>query len=243
MGFEYFNGGELFFHLHRNKVSFSEDVVRFYAAEIYCALWYLHKNGIVYRDLKPENIILDEEGHLKLIDFGLAKDNISEKNLTSTFCGTNEYIPPELLKGEKYGFSFDWWGYGVLLYEMLFGKPSFYDNNRTTLFKKIIFEEPNYTTNRSVSNEAVNLIRQLLDKNIKKRINPEKIPSHPFFSKKINFDDIASLKIKPPFKPKVKGLEDLSNIDPAFLREDIISPNKGQQRSVNIVEQKYFSEF
>jgi serum/glucocorticoid-regulated kinase 2 len=122
MGFEYFNGGELFFHLHRNKVSFSEDVVRFYTAEIYLALRYLHKNGIVYRDLKPENIILDDGGHVKLIDFGLAKDNLSDQNLTGTFCGTNEYIPPELLKGEKYSFNFDWWGYGVLLYEMLFGK-------------------------------------------------------------------------------------------------------------------------
>jgi protein-serine/threonine kinase len=202
---------------------------------------YLHKNGILYRDLKPENIILDEDGHIKLIDFGLAKDNISERNLTGSFCGTNEYIPPELLKGEKYGFSFDWWTYGVLLYEMLFGKPPFSDRNTNSLYRKIIFEEPSYSSNKNVSDEAVHLIKQLLQKNIKKRIAPEKIPSHPFF-KKLDFSEIVKLKIKPPFKPLVRGKEDLSNIDPAFLIEDIESPIKSHRQVINI-EPGVFSEF
>jgi serine/threonine protein kinase len=121
MCLDYYNGGELFFHLQNNR-GFSEEVVRFYAAEIHSALSYLHGNKIIYRDLKPENIILDNDGHIKLIDFGLAKDQIDEANPTATVCGTNEYIPPEVIKGEPYSFNFDWWGFGILLYEMLYGK-------------------------------------------------------------------------------------------------------------------------
>jgi serum/glucocorticoid-regulated kinase 2 len=121
MVLDYYNGGELFFHLQNNR-AFAEDLVRFYAAEIYIALSYLHLHKTIYRDLKPENIILDGEGHIKIIDFGLAKDKIDERNLTNTVCGTNEYIPPEVIKGEPYHYNFDWWGYGILLYEMLFGK-------------------------------------------------------------------------------------------------------------------------
>jgi protein-serine/threonine kinase len=121
MVLDYYNGGELFFHLQNNR-AFNEDLVQFYAAEIYCALKHLHQEKIIYRDLKPENIILDAEGHIKIIDFGLAKDKIDERNYTSTVCGTNEYIPPEVIRGEPYFYNFDWWGYGILLYEMLYGK-------------------------------------------------------------------------------------------------------------------------
>jgi serine/threonine protein kinase len=127
MAFDYYNGGELFFHLQKHR-RFSENLTRFYASEIYLALRYLHKENIIYRDLKPENIILDRTGHLKLIDFGLAKGNISPTNPTSTICGTNEYIrncllilAPEVICGKKYNFNFDWWGFGNILYEMLFG--------------------------------------------------------------------------------------------------------------------------
>ena len=91
MAFDYYNGGELFFHLQKQR-RFSENIARFYAAEIYVALQYLHKQNVLYRDLKPENIILDKFGHIKLIDFGLAKGRITSTNLTWSVCGTNEYI-------------------------------------------------------------------------------------------------------------------------------------------------------
>jgi len=135
MAFDYYNGGELFFHLQKHR-RFSETLTKFYAAEIYIALKYLHSKKIVYRDLKPENIILDKQGHIKLIDFGLAKSRVTESNPTSTICGTNEYIPPEVILGNSYSYTFDWWGFGNILYEMMFGYPAFNDKNKASLFKK-----------------------------------------------------------------------------------------------------------
>lgn len=124
---DYHNGGELFFHLQKNK-RFNEETVKFWAAQLYLALEHLHNNKIVYRDIKPENLILTDQGHLQLIDFGLAKTHVTDSNLTGTFCGTNEYIrilhfnlAPEAVCGQKYGLNFDWWGYGALLYELIYG--------------------------------------------------------------------------------------------------------------------------
>ncbi len=235
--FTYCNGGELFFHLAKNR-RFKEDYVRIYAAEIYIALKYLHEKNIIYRDLKPENIILDKTGHIKIIDFGLAKDNTSLNNLTGSICGTNEYIPPEVISGKKYSYNFDWWGFGVIIYELLYGFPPFVDNSKTTLFRKIKESEPNYEATR-VSKEAKNLMQQLLKKDLKKRIPPEEIPNHPWF-KVINFDDVRDLLVKPPFVPKTKDDDDLSNIDPIFLNENIYSPVK---KRVMEVDQKSFVDF
>jgi len=237
MAFDYYNGGELFFHLQKQR-RFSETLARFYAAEIYLALSYLHKEGVLYRDLKPENIILDRIGHIKLIDFGLAKGTISLNNLTSTVCGTNEYIPPEVICGKKYGFNFDWWGFGNILYEMIYGYPPFSDQNKANLFKKIVYSEPTFK-GANPSSDAVDLLKCLLKKDPKLRIKPEDIPSHPWF-KSVNFEEISSLKITPPFKPKTKNEEDLSNIDPAFLNECVNSPVKSFD---HVFDQNYFSDF
>lgn len=115
---EYVNGGELFFHLSREKV-FSEERTRFYGAEIISALAYLHSRGIIYRDLKLENLLLDKEGHIKIADFGLCKEDITYGSTTKTFCGTPEYLAPEVLDDNDYGRAVDWWGTGVVMYEMV----------------------------------------------------------------------------------------------------------------------------
>lgn len=108
---QYVNGGELFFHLSRERV-FTEDRTRFYGAEIICALGYLHSQGIIYRDLKLENLLLDKDGHIKIADFGLCKEEITYGSTTKTFCGTPEYLAPEVLDDNDYGLAVDWWGSG-----------------------------------------------------------------------------------------------------------------------------------
>lgn len=113
------NGGQLFYHLV-NSGLFDMKTSQFYLGELVLALEHLHKHGIIHRDLKPENILLDNEGHLVLTDFGMAKDNVKDSE-TSSFCGTLEYMPPEMIKGEHCGFAADWWSVGILLYEMMVG--------------------------------------------------------------------------------------------------------------------------
>ena len=135
---EFVNGGELFHHLQREK-RFSEPRVVFYAAEILTALQYLHENGVIYRDLKPENILLRDDGHITLTDFGLCKEGLtSDQDRTDTFCGTPEYLAPEVLKGEGYTKSVDWWSFGSLVFEMLAGLPPFYSQDVQEMYKNIM---------------------------------------------------------------------------------------------------------
>jgi len=115
---QYVNGGELFWHLSHERI-FTEDRTRFYGAEIISALGYLHSQGIIYRDLKLENLLLDKDGHIKVADFGLCKEDITYGRTTKTFCGTPEYLAPEVLDDNDYGQAVDWWGTGVVMYEMV----------------------------------------------------------------------------------------------------------------------------
>lgn len=118
---EFINGGELFWHL-KKSVRFNEARAKFYMAELVLALEYLHLNGTVYRDVKPENILIDGEGHIRLTDFGLSKSGLHERGgMTESFCGTTEYLAPEIIQTESYGYSVDWYSAGLVLYEMLAG--------------------------------------------------------------------------------------------------------------------------
>ncbi|KAJ1935533.1 Serine/threonine-protein kinase, partial [Linderina pennispora] len=136
----FINGGELFHHLQREG-RFDQHRSRFYAAELLSALDCLHSYNVIYRDLKPENILLDYSGHIALCDFGLCKLNMSDNETTNTFCGTPEYLAPELLQGRGYTKTVDWWTFGVLLYEMMTGLPPFYDENVNEMYRRILEDE------------------------------------------------------------------------------------------------------
>jgi serum/glucocorticoid-regulated kinase 2 len=131
----FLSGGELFQHLRKFR-TFDEDKVRFYGAQIALALEYLHKKGIVYRDLKPENILMDEKGYLRLADFGMAK-HLKEDEKAMSFCGTPEYLAPEIITLEGHDKSVDWWSFGILLFEMLCGLPPFYVENLDKMYEMI----------------------------------------------------------------------------------------------------------
>jgi len=216
---DYVNGGELFFHL-KKEGRFAESRVKFYAAEITSAIAHLHSLGIVYRDLKPENILLDSGGHICITDFGLSKE-IKEDEGTHTFCGTPEYLAPEVLKGQGHGMGVDWWSLGTLIYEMLTGLPPFYSQNINIMYQKILNGElrfPSY-----VSPEAQSLLEGLLTRDVDKRLGSgaegsNDVKKHPFF-KDIDWDKLDRKVLEPPFKPKVKNNEDLSQIDEVFTGE------------------------
>jgi len=214
---DYVNGGELFYHLQREK-RFSEDRVRFYGAEIVLALEYLHSSGVVYRDLKPENLLLTDEGHICMTDFGLCKEGLfTPEDRTETFCGTPEYLAPEVLVGQGYGTAVDWWSFGSLLYEMLTGLPPFYSQDVQEMYRKIMTDK--LTFPEFIQADARNILEQLLERDAEKRLTePNLIKRHPFF-KAINWEHLYQKKIPPPYLPEVKGKMDISQIDPVFIEE------------------------
>ncbi|XP_034017528.1 serine/threonine-protein kinase Sgk1 isoform X2 [Thalassophryne amazonica] len=220
---DYINGGELFYHLQRERC-FLEPRARFYAAEIASALGYLHSLNIVYRDLKPENILLDSQGHVILTDFGLCKENIEQNETTSTFCGTPEYLAPEVLHKQPYDRTVDWWCLGAVLYEMLYGLPPFYSRNTAEMYDNILNKPLQLKPN--ISNSARHLLEGLLQKDRTKRIGCTddfvEIKNHMFFSP-INWDDLNAKKITPPFNPNVTGPNDLRHFDPEFTEEPVPS--------------------
>ncbi|KAL4657434.1 serine/threonine-protein kinase Sgk1-like [Arapaima gigas] len=213
---DFVNGGELFYHLQRERV-FLEPRARFYVAEMASALGYLHLRHIVYRDLKPENILLDSEGHIVLTDFGLCKEGLAPNGTTSTFCGTPEYLAPEVLQKQPYDHTVDWWCLGSVLYEMLYGLPPFYSRNTAEMYNNILHKA--LVLKPNVSNAGRALLEGLLQKDRTQRLGAQddfmEIEAHPFFSP-INWDNLVAKKIAPPFVPAVTGPTDLQHFDPEF---------------------------
>lgn len=217
---EYLSGGELFMHLEREGI-FLEDTACFYLSEIILALEHLHGQGIIYRDLKPENILLDAHGHVKLTDFGLCKEHIQEGIVTHTFCGTIEYMAPEILTRSGHGKEVDWWSLGALMYDMLTGAPPFTAENRKKTIEKILrgkLNLPPYLTA-----DAKDLIRKLLKRQVTARLgappdDAKAVKQHQFF-KHIDWNDVLSRKLEPPFKPILSGEDDVSQFDTKFTKQ------------------------
>ncbi|CAI8017761.1 Ribosomal protein S6 kinase alpha-3 [Geodia barretti] len=213
---EFLRGGDLFTRLSK-EVMFTEDDVKFYLAELALALDHLHTVGIVYRDLKPENILLDSEGHIKLTDFGLSKEAVEDKK-TFSFCGTVEYMAPEVVNRKGHGTTADWWSFGVLMYEMLTGSLPFQGENRKatmTMILKAKLGMPQF-----LSPEAQSLLRVLFKRNPQNRLGNgqngiENVKAHAFF-KTIDWEKLVGREVPPPFKPACGRADDAYYFDTEF---------------------------
>ena len=215
---DYMSGGELFWHLQREG-KFMEYRAKFYIAELILALQHLHEHDIVYRDLKPENILLDAKGHIALCDFGLSKANLMDNATTNTFCGTTEYLAPEVLLDEHgYTKMVDFWSLGVLVFEMCCGWSPFYAEDTQQVYKNIVFGKVRFPRT-ALSSEGRSFVKSLLNRNPKHRLgaqrDAEELKEHPFFAD-IDWDALAKKNVAPPFKPILKSEEDVSNFDPEF---------------------------
>ncbi|KAG6868630.1 hypothetical protein C0993_000220 [Termitomyces sp. T159_Od127] len=239
---EYVSGGDLMLHIQRKQFSLRQ--AKFYASEVLLALEYFHANGIIYRDLKLDNILLTLDGHVKVADYGLCKEEMWYGNTTSTFCGTPEFMAPEILLEQRYGRAVDWWAFGVLTYEMLLGQSPFRGDDEDEIFDAILEDEPLYPI--TMPRDAVSILQKLLTRDPSRRLgstkeDAEEIKRQPFF-KDVNFDDVLHKRIPPPYFPTIKGSADTSNFDEEFTREKpTLTPVHGQLSSRDQAEFNGFS--
>uniref|UniRef100_A0A8B9LWY2 protein kinase C n=1 Tax=Astyanax mexicanus TaxID=7994 RepID=A0A8B9LWY2_ASTMX len=215
---EYSPGGDLMTHIH-NSI-FTERQTRFYAACVLLGLEFLHQNKIVYRDLKLDNLLMDADGFVRIADFGLCKEGMGYGDRTSTFCGTPEFLAPEVLTDSTYTRAVDWWGLGVLIYEMLVGESPFPGDDEEEVFDSIVNDEVRYP--RFLSPESVSIIQKLLQKNPEKRLgageqDANEVKKHRFFQG-IDWEALLAKRVKPPFLPTIKTSGDVSNFDEEFTR-------------------------
>lgn len=241
---QYVSGGDLMFHMQKAG-KFNEARARFYAVEVTLALLFLHRNNVIYRDLKLDNVLLDADGHCKLVDFGMCKENVTSSRKTSTFCGTPDYIAPEILKELDYGPSVDWWSLGVLLYEMMLGQPPFQSDNEDDLFKAILEDSVPYPT--WLSKQADSILKGLLTKDPATRLGcaqfeaDNEIKSHPFF-RDVDWSAMEAKKIKPPFQPQINSTCDVTNFDTSFTRQEtLLTPTNSEM--ISSIDQDEFKGF
>ncbi|KAL5288831.1 PKN2 family protein [Megaselia abdita] len=240
---EYAAGGDLMMHIHTDV--FTEPRAVFYAACVVLGLQYLHENKIIYRDLKLDNLLLDTDGYVKIADFGLCKEGMGFGDRTGTFCGTPEFLAPEVLTETSYTRAVDWWGLGVLIFEMLVGESPFPGDDEEEVFDSIVNDEVRYP--RFLSLEAIAIMRRLLRKNPERRLgsserDAEDVKKQAFF-RSIVWDDLLLRKIKPPFVPTIRHTEDVSNFDEEFTSEEPhLTPPK-EPRILTDEEQMFFQDF
>ncbi|XP_073306149.1 serine/threonine-protein kinase AtPK2/AtPK19-like [Primulina huaijiensis] len=227
---DFVNGGHLFFQLHHHGL-FREDLARIYTAEMVSAVAHLHMNGIMHRDLKPENILLDSEGHAMLTDFGLAKQ-FDDKTRSNSMCGTLEYMAPEIVIGKGHDKAADWWSLGIILYEMLTGKPPFC-GNRQKIQQKILKDKiklPSF-----LSSDAHSLLKGLLQKDASKRLGSgqkggDEIKGHKWFAS-INWKKLEAREIQPGFLPQVAGKHCIANFDERWTKMPLLDSPAASPKS------------
>ncbi|XP_032121643.1 serine/threonine-protein kinase N1 isoform X1 [Sapajus apella] len=240
---EYSAGGDLMLHIHSDV--FSEPRAIFYSACVVLGLQFLHEHKIVYRDLKLDNLLLDTEGYVKIADFGLCKEGMGYGDRTSTFCGTPEFLAPEVLTDTSYTRAVDWWGLGVLLYEMLVGESPFPGDDEEEVFDSIVNDEVRYP--RFLSAEAIGIMRRLLRRSPERRLgsserDAEDVKKQPFF-RTLGWEALLARRLPPPFVPTLSGRTDVSNFDEEFTGEaPTLSPPR-DARPLTAAEQAAFLDF
>uniref|UniRef100_A0A8C5I3B9 protein kinase C n=1 Tax=Gouania willdenowi TaxID=441366 RepID=A0A8C5I3B9_GOUWI len=240
---EYTAGGDLMMHIHTDV--FTEPRAVFYAACVVLGLQFLHDHKIVYRDLKLDNLLLDIDGYVKIADFGLCKEGMGYGDRTSTFCGTPEFLAPEVLTDTSYTRAVDWWGLGVLIYEMLVGESPFPGDDEEEVFDSIVNDEVRYP--RFLSTEAIGIMRRLLRRNPERRLgsgekDAEEVKKQPFF-RNMDWEALLQRKVPPPFIPSIGSKEDVSNFDEEFTTElPTLTPPR-EPRVLSRKDQESFRDF
>uniref|UniRef100_A0A8C8JXC2 protein kinase C n=1 Tax=Oncorhynchus tshawytscha TaxID=74940 RepID=A0A8C8JXC2_ONCTS len=240
---EYTAGGDLMMHIHADV--FTEPRAVFYSACVVLGLQFLHDHKIVYRDLKLDNLLLDTDGYVKIADFGLCKEGMGYGDRTSTFCGTPEFLAPEVLTDTSYTRAVDWWGLGVLVYEMLVGESPFPGDDEEEVFDSIVNDEVRYP--RFLSTEAIAIMRRLLRRNPERRLgsgekDADEIKKQPFF-RGLDWEALLQRKLPPPFVPSIKGREDVSNFDEEFTAEPPTLTPPREPRTLSRKDQDGFCDF
>ncbi|XP_053138171.1 serine/threonine-protein kinase N3 isoform X2 [Hemicordylus capensis] len=240
---EYTPGGDLMMRIHSDV--FPEHVTRFYSACVVLGLQFLHEKKIIYRDLKLDNLLLDARGFVKIADFGLCKEGMGFGDRTSTFCGTPEFLAPEVLTDPAYTRAVDWWGLGVLVFEMLVGESPFPGDNEEEVFDSIVNEDVRYP--RFLSSETISIIRKLLQKCPERRLgagvgDAEEIKTQPFYME-IDWDALFARTLKPPFVPSLKYPTDISNFDQEFTSQKAILTPPDDLPNLTAEEQALFKDF
>jgi len=232
---EYLAGGELFMQLQKERM-LMEDTAIFYLSQVLLALEHLHQIGIIYRDLKPENIMLDRAGHVKLTDFGCVKESASDE-INYTFCGTVEYMAPEILnRSGRHGKEVDWWSFGILVHDMLTGAPPFTGGNRKVITDRVL--KSKLQLKKYLTPNAKDLLKKLLHKQAENRLgygeeDSEAVKTHKFFAG-VNWEHVLSKKTSPPFLPLLKSEDDFSNFDDEFTSKPAIDSPAGPLPSQSV---------
>ncbi|KAI9260760.1 hypothetical protein BDA99DRAFT_513146 [Phascolomyces articulosus] len=216
---EYISGGDLMSHIQRE--TFSERRARFYASEVLLGLEHFHNLGIIYRDLKLENIMLGPDGHIKIGDYGMCKDDMWYGSRTNTMCGTPGFMAPEILLHQGYDRAVDWWAFGVLIYQMVFARPPFPAEHDDEIYDATLNDEIVYPM--KASPVSISICEQLLNRDPAKRLGAGEsdaleVKAHPFFNE-VDWKALLAKRISPPFIPTIKGPLDTSNFDEEFTQE------------------------
>jgi serine/threonine protein kinase len=240
---EFVSGGDLMFHI-QDRGKFKEGDAVFYGGEILLGLWFLHERGIIYRDLKLDNVMLAADGHIKIADMGMAKENILGDVKATTFCGTPDYIAPEIIEGRMYDKSVDYWALGVLLYEMLTGRSPYNGDDDDALFDDILRNRVKYPKN--LSRETTSLIKGLLTSRVRERLGcgaggTRDLKDHAFF-KNVNWEALAAKQVKPPFVPATSKRDIAANFDKSFT-SDKLKMTPTAKNIIKQIPQEEFADF